>query len=63
MVGEIEKDWVQFQNSFNFCRRKRIAENVAQAVDLREADDYYTVMVRLSDELREMQQILLNLIK
>lgn len=44
-------------------RRAIITENVAQAVDLREADDYFSVMVRLSDELRKMQEVLLVLIK
>ncbi|XP_069948440.1 uncharacterized protein [Cherax quadricarinatus] len=47
----------------NVWKSEVIMRNKAQEVDLSVADDYFYMMVRFTDELRELQWLLLDMIK
>ncbi|KAK4291085.1 hypothetical protein Pmani_036066 [Petrolisthes manimaculis] len=61
---KVENFSVQYEEFKNITDwRDLILNNVAQLVDMKIADDYYYVMVRFTDELRDLQWLLLESIR
>nr|XP_045608610.1 adenylate cyclase, germination specific-like [Procambarus clarkii] len=55
---------IQYEEFNNITEwRQKVLGNTVQEVDLSVADDYFYVMVRFTDELRNLQWLLLDMIK